>query len=274
MYVRSNCRHNSAASFSGVSFSSWSTTTFRNKFVLIRSHCHPRFKLIACPYTGNVKCAICGIRKPRRFCPGVSGDICTLCCGTGRENTIDCPLTCEYLLEAHRHEKIAEVNPATLPNGDIRISEEFLAQNEMLLAYVGSALFEAALQKPGTNDLDLRTALDSLVQTYRALESGLYYEARPQNPIAAEIAAQVQERIATVRKKEEETRGGVSTIRDAALLGVLAFLQRLEYMNNNGRPKSKAFLDFLGRFALAPVVSATEASAEETAQPDEPRVIL
>ena len=53
-------------------------------------------------------CAICQIRRPRRFCPGVRGDICSLCCGTEREVTVNCPLDCEYLQEARKHEKLSE----------------------------------------------------------------------------------------------------------------------------------------------------------------------
>ena len=43
------------------------------------------------------------MRRPKRFCPGVRGDICTICCGTEREITVDCPLDCVYLREAHQH---------------------------------------------------------------------------------------------------------------------------------------------------------------------------
>ena len=50
-------------------------------------------------------CALCETRRPRRFCPGVRGDICTLCCGSEREVSVACPLDCEYLREAHKHEK-------------------------------------------------------------------------------------------------------------------------------------------------------------------------
>lgn len=223
-----------------------------------------------------MKCAICGIRKPRRFCPGVAGETCTICCGTERENTITCPLTCPFLLEAHRHEKVAQIDPTTLPNQDVRVTEEFVSENEMLLAFAGSALFEAALQQSAT-DYDVREALAALVQTYRTAESGLIYESRPANAFAAEIAEHVQRRLTTVREKEVEARG-VSTIRDAAILGVLVFLQRMEYMQNNGRAKSKAYLDFLGRFALAPVPGLSQNGGAESAQtivqPDEPLIIL
>ncbi len=36
--------------------------------------------------------------------------------------------------------------------------------------------------------------------------------------------------------------------RDADILGLLAFLQRLELINNNGRKRGSAYLDFLAGF--------------------------
>ena len=50
-------------------------------------------------------CAICHTRRPRRYCPGVRGHICPVCCGTERENTVSCPLDCPYLREARVREK-------------------------------------------------------------------------------------------------------------------------------------------------------------------------
>ena len=42
------------------------------------------------------KCVHCGQRKGKRRCPALDGDICTLCCGTGRGQTIECPETCVF----------------------------------------------------------------------------------------------------------------------------------------------------------------------------------
>lgn len=212
-------------------------------------------------------CVICGLRKPRRTCVGVHGEICSICCGTERERSVHCPITCSYLQEAHRHEKVEPVDPASIPNQDIRVSEEFLNLNQALLAFVGSALFEASITGDDVTDLDVRAALDTLIATYRAKNSGLYFDAKSENSFAASIDEHVKKRIQAVQEREREATGGITAIKDSALLAVLVFLQRLEYMENNQRPRSKAFLDFLGRFALAPL-------PETTVQPDEPRVIL
>jgi hypothetical protein len=194
-----------------------------------------------------MNCQLCEVRRPRRFCPGVRGEICAPCCGTEREVTVSCPLDCEFLREARRHEKPPEVDPDQFPNADIRVNESFLRDNERLLSFTGAALLEAALAAPGAIDYDAREALEALVKTYRTLESGLYYESRPSNSIAAAISAGLQERVAEYRKRETQSTG-VSSVRDASVLGVLVFLQRLELSNNNGRKRGRAFLDFLRGF--------------------------
>ena len=53
----------------------------------------------------HLSCAICEIRKEKRFCPAVHGRICPQCCGEQREVTLDCPHDCPYLIQAREHEK-------------------------------------------------------------------------------------------------------------------------------------------------------------------------
>lgn len=216
-----------------------------------------------------MNCAICEIRKPRRHCPGVNGDICTICCGTGREQSIDCPLECPYLRDAHEHERMPPPDPAALPNRDIEVTEDFLRSNEILMAYIAVSLMDAAMENRAATDWDLREALDALTKTYRTLQSGIYYESLPTNVFAAGIAAHVQSKLVDIRKREAEATGA-TTIRDATILGILVFLQRLEYSHNNGRKRSRAFLDFLRAF-YNPLQEPAES---EAAEPDEPRVIL
>ena len=192
-------------------------------------------------------CAICEIRRPRRFCPGVRGDICTLCCGTSREVTVNCPLDCEYLREAHRREKPADFDFSKMPNQDIQVTEEFLAKNEELVMGLGNALAVAALHTDDVIDYDVREALDSLIRTFRTLQSGVLYESLPTNPLAANMYRLVQDAVDKFRT-EETQRLGMSKTRDADVLGGLVFLQRLEFDRNNGRKLGRAFLEFLGGF--------------------------
>ncbi len=208
-----------------------------------------------------MKCKICDTRKPRRYCPGVGGDICSICCGSEREVTVDCPLDCEYLVEARLHEKPPELNPEQVPNQDVRVTEEFLRDHEKLLIYLGSKLLEAALATAGAVDADIREALESLIRTYRTLESGLYYETRPNNLLAANIYQKIQDAVQELRKELTE-RGGTS-LRDAEILGILVFLERVGLHQNNGRPRGRAFVDYLRSYF----------PQKQNGQPDAPSLI-
>ncbi|MBZ5584212.1 MAG: hypothetical protein LAQ30_18760, partial [Acidobacteriia bacterium] len=99
-------------------------------------------------------CAICQTRRPRRFCPGVRGDICAICCGTEREVSVSCPLDCEYLQEARKHDAAPHIGK--IPNPDIRVTESLLRENENLFVSVSAALAKAALATPGVVDFDVR----------------------------------------------------------------------------------------------------------------------
>lgn len=198
----------------------------------------------------NTPCKLCEKKRARRFCPGVSAEICPVCCGTERENSIDCPLDCEHLQEARRREKPPEVNAADLPNQDIRLSDQFVRDNERLILWLIMALAQA-LEKERAIDFDAREALDALVRTYRTLESGLIYETRPQNPYAAALQAAMQQSVEEFRKHLTE-QSGMNTLRDADVLGALVFLQRLEFQHNNGRKRGRAFFDFLRSSFPAP----------------------
>jgi len=200
-------------------------------------------------------CAICQQRRPKRFCPGVRGDICSICCGTEREVTVTCPLDCEYLRDARRHEKPIPLEAASIPNQDIRVSENFLEENEALLLFLGGRLAAAAMDTPGVSDSDVRDALEALVRTYRTLQSGVYYETRPENALAKTLFDAVQSAVAEFRAQEQE-RHGIPKTRDRDVLGSLVFLQRLELDRHNGRHRGRAFIDLLRSFYEAPSARA------------------
>lgn len=160
---------------------------------------------------------------------------------------MDCPLDCEYLQEAHKHEHLTPANPEQFPNQDIRVKEEFLEEHEVLLAATARSVLSAALDTPGAVDSDVRDAFDALIRTYRTLESGVYYETRPVNALAAQICTAFQASMEEFRQDERKD-GGMARTRDVDVLVILAFLQRLELDRNNGRPRGRAFLDFLRSF--------------------------
>ena len=190
-----------------------------------------------------MKCKICEVRKPRRWCPGVRGDICSQCCGNEREVTVDCPFECEYLQQAWQHEKPPQIAPEQIPNRDIRLSDQFIREQEELITVLGVILLEAAMEVSGAVDYDIREALEALIRTYRTLESGLYYETKPENPLASAIQQGFQKRVEDMREKL--VKNGRASVRDADVLGGLVFLQRLGLQHDYGRRRGRAFLGFL-----------------------------
>jgi hypothetical protein len=211
----------------------------------------------------NVPCKICQKRRAKRYCPGVGGDICPVCCGTERENTIDCPLDCEFLIAARQHEQLVPMTPEDVPNKDIRVSEDFVREHEPLVMWLTMALARA-MEKERAVDFDAREALGAIIRTYRTRESGLIYETRPQNPYAAAIQTALQESIEELRKRLTE-QTGMQTLRDTEILGSLVFLERIELQHNNGRRRGRAFFDFLRGYLFQAQVEA-QAEAQTEAQ--------
>jgi hypothetical protein len=202
-----------------------------------------------------ILCKICGKRRARRTCPAVHGDICALCCGTEREVTLSCPLECEYLKEAHRREKPIAVPGSQLANPDIVVNEDFIRTHEEFLLFCIYSLVQSALGTSGAVDSDVIDALEALIQTHRTLDSGLYYETRPQNTIAAAIQRSFAASLADYRKLRTE-REHVLPLRNAEILAILVFLHRLAQQNQNGRPRGRMYLDLLRQMTPEPGVEA------------------
>lgn len=207
-----------------------------------------------------MSCAICELRKEKRFCPALHGRICAQCCGEQREVTIDCPSDCPYLRQAREHEKLRTVEDvdqaAMFP--EIEIPEHFLYEHKELImgisfalansARAGSSLgssLDGSVGNRSLTDRDLIAALTSLVESYRTLvESSLIYEQATanlvQHKIAHEVAAMVKE-----FREEEVKHLGYSRLKDSDVLKALVFWLRMGRTRTSGRPKSRAFVDFL-----------------------------
>ncbi len=191
----------------------------------------------------NAPCKLCEKKRARRHCPGIGADICPSCCGTERENTIDCPQSCEFLQEARLRERPAPISEDAIPHQDIRITEDFLREKDDLLVWLANALTRG-MEHERAVDSDAREALDALIRTYRTRESGLIYETRPANPYAAGLQDALKASIDELHKAAAEN-SGMHSLRDADILGVLVFLERVELQYANGRRRGRAFFDFL-----------------------------
>jgi hypothetical protein len=194
-----------------------------------------------------VSCAICEKRKEKRFCPAVHGRICPQCCGEQREVTLDCPSDCAYLQQAREHEKpraMQDLEAAAL-FPQVEIGEQFLYEHEPLVVGLSFALARSARIDRSLNDADLIAALTSLAKTYDTLvSSGLHYEAPIASVRQQAIAGEVQKMLNEYRETEHKHLG-YTRLRDAEVLRALVFLVRLGHGRTSGRPKSRAFVDFL-----------------------------
>jgi hypothetical protein len=216
-----------------------------------------------------LSCAICEVRKEKRFCPAVHGKICPQCCGEQREVTLDCPSDCPYLQQAREHAKAHNEQPgernrdALFP--EVEIPEQFLYEREELILGLSYALAKSARADRSLTDRDLIAAVSSLAKSYQTLvNSSLIYEPQTANvahqAIARDIAREVETMVREFREAEQQHIGH-TRLRDSDVLKALVFLLRMGLGRTSGRPKSRAFVDFL--FAQFPEKRSVIARPEE-----------
>ena len=211
-----------------------------------------------------MSCSVCEKRKEKRFCPAVHGRICPQCCGEQREVSLDCPADCVYLQQAREHEKsrpIEELDQASL-FVHIEVSDQFLYEREHLILGLSYALAKSARSDRSLADRDLIAALTSLSKSYETLvNSGLHYELPVASIGQQAVTAEVQKLIKEYREAEQKHMGYVR-LRDSEVLRALVFLVRMAHGRTSGRPKSRAFVDFL--FAQFPEKESSLVAPQET----------
>ena len=212
-----------------------------------------------------MSCAICEIRKEKRFCPAVHARICPQCCGEQREVTLNCPSECPYLRQAREHEKpraTDDLDPAALFL-QVDVEEQFLYDHEHLIMGLSYALATSARGDQGLHDRDLIEGLTTLVRSHeRLVNSGLHYEEPSQSLAQRAVASELQTMVKEYREAEVK-HTGYSRLRDTEVLKALVFLVRMGYARTSGRPKSRAFIDFL--FAQFPEKKSALSTADEPA---------
>jgi hypothetical protein len=211
-----------------------------------------------------MSCAICQTRKEKRYCPALHDKICPICCGTEREVRFDCPSECIYLQEARRRElprRLEALDPAPLfPT--VEVTQQLVYEREPLIAGLSFGLAKAARADRGLHDRDLLYALHALARQHETLvKSGLHYAepmiSMPQKAIISEL-----ERMIAQYRELEQKHVGYSILKDSELLQVLVFMLRTGYARSSGRPRSRAFIDFLlGQFPEDHIVTPQTSSS-------------
>jgi hypothetical protein len=169
-----------------------------------------------------------------------------------------------YLRQSREHEKLRtvdDVDPAAM-FPEIEIPEHFLDEHKEFILGISFALGNIARAGSGRGssialtpdgafgnrtlmDRDLIAALGSLVKSYRTLvQSSLIYEEATANHLQQKVADEVESMVKEFR--DEETKHlGYSGLKDSDVLKVLVFWLRMGLTRTSGRPKSRAFVDFL-----------------------------
>jgi hypothetical protein len=191
-------------------------------------------------------CPICEKRKAKRFCPAKGESICAVCCGTEREVTIDCPGDCPHLVQARRYE---EAHPREFAREeilfpDVEIPPHAIRERQPAVSGLGFTVLKFAREHAALADGDVLPAVASLAETYRTLGSGIYYEKPPASPLAHELYAALAAFLEEA-KKQEAGASGYPSLKDSEIFHLLVFFWRVAKQRTNGRPKSRAFLDFL-----------------------------
>jgi hypothetical protein len=193
-----------------------------------------------------MSCPICEKRKSARFCPARGDSICPVCCGTEREVTLDCPADCTYLIRARKQEQDhrPRLSPSELPFDGVQIPAGVVDLNRELVTAVSLAILEFAQKSPSLADADVAAALAALAGTSRTLSSGLYYEKPPDGGPARVLYGYLAQGLRAFRE-QQAARAGFPAVKETDVFFVLVFLARVLRLRTNGRPRCRAFLDFL-----------------------------
>jgi hypothetical protein len=204
---------------------------------------------VGCSRGKSVSCPVCEKRKPGRFCPAKGEKICAVCCGSGREVTIDCPSDCAHLVAAHRYEDQRQRSiPADTPFLEVRLPSDTIHAHQQLMAALAFTIAKFCASQPSAADSDVLVALQALAETYKTLGSGIYYEKPPVQPLQRDLYNALTAFLAESKQQHAE-RANSPAIKDSDVLVLLIFLYRMGLLRTNGRSRARRYIEFLrGQF--------------------------
>jgi hypothetical protein len=190
-------------------------------------------------------CPICGKRKARRLCPARAESICSICCGTEREVTIDCPSDCVYLISSREYDLTRlHIDWSKAPFPDVQFKRSFPETHGPLLMEIDRAICEFAASHREVVDTDVLAALQTLAESYRTLASGIIYEKPIDHPLQRGVYEGLKAAITDFRENETK-RVGMTTVRDSDIRDSLIFLAQLCAVHANGRLKGRSYLHLI-----------------------------
>jgi hypothetical protein len=210
-------------------------------------------------------CPICNKRRAERYCPAMGEKICAIDCGTEREVTIDCPTSCVYLIAAHRWEQshAKPLDESEFPFPDVSLPPDLIHTRQNVLSGLGYTVLTYAADQRSLNDSDVFAAVQALAETRRTLLSGIYYEKPPEIPVSAGLYTALTTLIDDEKKHAAE-HPEYPALKDMEIFQLLVFFLRFGRLRSNGRPHTRAFIEFL----------RSQFPAEVGAAKEEPRIIM
>jgi hypothetical protein len=210
-------------------------------------------------------CPICNKRRAERYCPAKGEKICAIDCGIEREVTIDCPSDCAYLVAAHRWE---QGHPKPLAEGDVPFPDvsfppDLIHTRQAALSGLGYTVILYAADQRSLDDSDVFAAVQAMAETRRTLLSGIYYEKPPEIPVSAGLYTAIAKFIED-EKKHSADHPEFPALKDTEIFQLLVFFLRFGRLRSNGRPLTRAFLEFL----------RSQFPVEASVSKEEPRIIL
>jgi hypothetical protein len=179
------------------------------------------------------------------MCPARAESICSICCGTEREVTIDCPGDCVHLVASREYDLTRlEIDWTKVPFPETKFNRSFAQTHGPLLIALDHAVCVFAADHRELVDTDVLAALQALAETYRTQASGIIYEKLPDYPLHRGLYQHLKEAIEEFRETmARET--GMTTLRDSDFRDALIFLTQLCAVHMNGRPKGRTYLDII-----------------------------
>lgn len=193
----------------------------------------------------QTRCPLCGKRTATRNCPAKATKICSVCCGTKREVEIDCPADCEYLAQGRAWEAGRQVSSSITVNA---FGEQFLSRYGPAIGALAQAIVEERTASPSLLDSDVMAAIDALRATLRTLDSGLYYETRPEGSLAAaSLYQRLKALLDTWIQTQSPDTADHRVLKVSEATAILEFLDSTAKLHGSDRPRSRRFLDWLGK---------------------------
>jgi len=173
--------------------------------------------------------------------------------------SIECPPDCSYLIAAHRYEDQHErALPEDTPLLEVKVSQDVIYGHQDVLSGIAFAVAKFSASHGSLTDPDILAALQTLAETYKTLNSGIYYEKPPDAPLPRELYSALAQFLDEAKQESAGSQASspladAAPIKESEVFALLVFLYRMGLLRTNGRPRARRYLEFLrNQFPEAP----------------------